>query len=79
MHTDEPMDVLRERILRVLPTLSAREQEVLRLRFGLAGDPPQTLEAVGRVFGVTRERIRQIEAKALRKVWEGGPVGPESA
>ena len=49
-------------------SLSDREAKVLKMRFGLAGYKPMTLEEVGREFGVTRERIRQIEAKALRKL-----------
>ena len=52
----------------VLHTLSDREARVLQLRFGLEDDRSRTLEEVGREFGVTRERIRQIEAKALRKL-----------
>ena len=52
----------------VLATLSDREARVLKLRFGLEGNKQMTLEEVGKVFGVTRERIRQIEAKALRKL-----------
>jgi len=60
--------LLREKIGDVLETLTAREQEVLRLRFGLEDGYPRTLEEVGRQFNVTRERIRQIEAKALRKM-----------
>ncbi len=52
----------------VLTTLSAREQRVLELRFGLDGDRPRTLDEVGREFRVTRERVRQIEAKALSKL-----------
>jgi len=52
----------------VLETLSPRENKVLRLRFGLDGNKPQDLETVGRQFGVTRERIRQLEAKAIRKL-----------
>jgi len=60
--------LLREKIGDVLETLTAREQEVLTLRFGLADGYPRTLEEVGKQFKVTRERIRQIEAKALRKM-----------
>ena len=55
-------------LLDVLETLSPREKEVMVLRFGLEDDQPKTLEEIGSVFGVTRERIRQIEAKALRKL-----------
>ena len=58
----------KERVMEVLLTLTPREQEVLRLRYGLNGENPHTLEEVGRRFKVTRERIRQIEAKALRKM-----------
>ena len=61
-------ELLKEQIIDVLHTLSPREQKVLELRFGLADNQPRTLEEVGKVFGVTRERIRQIEAKALRKL-----------
>jgi RNA polymerase primary sigma factor len=60
--------LLREKIGDVLETLTEREQEVLTLRFGLSDGYPRTLEEVGRQFNVTRERIRQIEAKALRKM-----------
>jgi len=60
--------LLREKIGDVLETLTTREQEVLGLRFGLDDGYPRTLEEVGRKFNVTRERIRQIEAKALRKM-----------
>jgi RNA polymerase primary sigma factor len=60
--------LLRENIEEVLSGLSDRESKVLEMRFGLRGAKPMTLEEVGREFGVTRERIRQIEAKALRKL-----------
>lgn len=60
--------MLREQLFEVLQMLSQREQEVLKLRFGLVDGRPRTLEEVGREFKVTRERIRQIEAKALRKL-----------
>lgn len=61
-------ELLKGHINDVLHTLSEREQKVLELRFGLRDNKPRTLEEVGKVFGVTRERIRQIEAKALRKL-----------
>jgi RNA polymerase primary sigma factor len=54
--------------MEVLGALSDREARVLKMRFGLDGKRPMTLEEVGAEFGVTRERIRQIEAKALRKL-----------
>lgn len=60
--------MLKEQLLEVLDTLTPREQQVLRLRFGLDDGRTRTLEEVGNVFDVTRERIRQIEAKALRKL-----------
>jgi RNA polymerase, sigma 70 subunit, RpoD len=59
---------LRLQLDEVLSTLSEREEQVLRYRFGLEDDTEHTLEQVGKRFGVTRERIRQIEAKALRKL-----------
>ncbi|MGL5327658.1 MAG: sigma-70 family RNA polymerase sigma factor [Peptostreptococcaceae bacterium] len=59
---------LREKIEELLVGLSEQEQRVLRMRFGLDDDTPKTLEEIGKVFGVTRERIRQIEAKAIRKL-----------
>lgn len=61
-------ELLREQLEEVLETLTSREEKVLRLRFGLDDGHSRTLEEVGQVFGVTRERIRQIEAKALRKL-----------
>ncbi len=60
--------LLKEQLMDVLNTLTPREEKVLRLRFGLEDGRPRTLEEVGGVFDVTRERIRQIEAKALRKL-----------
>lgn len=60
--------LLREQLEKVMDTLSEREQKVLALRFGLEDGKPHTLEEIGREFQVTRERIRQIEAKALRKL-----------
>ena len=68
-----PMDaaaftLLREQLKEVMSSLTEREQKVLRLRFGLDDGRSRTLEEVGKEFDVTRERIRQIEAKALRKL-----------
>ena len=60
--------MLKENVDEVLNALSDREAKVLKMRFGLNGSRPMTLEEVGQKFGVTRERIRQIEAKALRKL-----------
>ena len=70
-----------EELRAVLATLSKREQRVLELRFGLVGDRPQTLEEVGHEFKLTRERIRQIEAKALSKLRHPAvpPEGSEAA
>jgi RNA polymerase primary sigma factor len=66
---EEVEDVVqRERIAEVLDTLTHRERCIIKLRFGLTGQHPQTLEEVGQQFGVTRERIRQIEAKTLAKL-----------
>lgn len=72
-NTPAPQDaasymMLREQLLEVLHTLTPREESVLKLRFGLEDGRPRTLEEVGKVFKITRERIRQIEAKALRKL-----------
>ena len=72
-NTPSPVDAASKQLLKdhldeVLDTLSDREARVLKLRFGLEGNKQMTLEEVGKVFGVTRERIRQIEAKALRKL-----------
>ncbi len=61
-------DLLREQLMAVIETLTPREQKVIRLRHGLDDNHPRTLEEVGKEFNVTRERIRQIEAKALRKL-----------
>jgi RNA polymerase primary sigma factor len=60
--------MLKEQLVEVLDTLTDREQKVLKLRFGLEDGRARTLEEVGKQFDVTRERIRQIEAKALRKL-----------
>jgi len=60
--------VLRERAAQLLSGLTPREERILRMRFGIGTDRDHTLEAVGQQFNVTRERIRQIEAKALSKL-----------
>ncbi len=61
-------NLLKEQLMAIIDTLTPREQKVIRLRYGLDDSHPRTLEEVGREFNVTRERIRQIEAKALRKL-----------
>ncbi|MEG1804816.1 MAG: RNA polymerase sigma factor RpoD [Clostridia bacterium] len=72
-HASDPSEALNSNVLReefneVLASLTPREEKVIRLRYGLDDGKPKTLEEVGRAFNVTRERIRQIEAKALRKL-----------
>ena len=72
-HAQSPNDaanntMLKEQLNEVLSTLTPREADVLRMRYGLDNEPPKTLEDVGKAFNVTRERIRQIEAKELRKL-----------
>ena len=62
------LNLRREDIDRALESLPDRERKVIELRFGLKGEQPRTLEEVGREFGVTRERIRQIESKTLAKL-----------
>jgi RNA polymerase primary sigma factor len=66
--------VMKADILSVLDTLSPREKEILALRFGLGDQQPHTLEEVGRMVGLTRERVRQLEARALRKLRAPGPA-----
>ncbi len=68
LYTKVTRELLKDSLQEVLETLSPRERKVLVMRFGLDGSKPKTLEEVGREFDVTRERIRQIEAKALRKL-----------
>ena len=70
---DSPEDsaanqILKEQLSEIIATLTDREQKIIRLRFGIGGGRPHTLEEVGAEFSVTRERIRQIEAKALSKL-----------
>ena len=66
--------VLREHVLAIINDLTPREQKILRMRFGLDDGITHTLEEVGREFGVTRERIRQIEAKAIERMRSHGFV-----
>jgi RNA polymerase primary sigma factor len=70
---DNPSDtatqeMLRQRIEQVLKTLTYREREIIKLRYGIGDGYTYTLEEVGRIFKVTRERVRQVEAKAIRKL-----------
>ena len=67
--------MLKSRIADVLQTLDYREREILRLRYGLADGYTYTLQEIGRIFSVTRERVRQIEAEAIRKLQNPGPSG----
>ena len=69
-HPDDiaEQSMVREQLMQVLSTLTPREEKVIRMRYGLDDNRQRTLEEVGQAFGVTRERIRQIEAKALRKL-----------
>jgi len=67
---DAARNLLKERLQEILVDLTPREQKILALRFGLEDGITHTLEEVGNEFGVTRERIRQIEAKALEKIRE---------
>ena len=60
--------LLKQELDDVLTTLTEREEEVLRYRYGLSGDKVKTLEEIGTLFGVTRERVRQIESKAIKKL-----------
>jgi RNA polymerase primary sigma factor len=63
---------MRGRLRTIIADLQPREQKILKLRFGLEDGIPRTLEQVGKEFGVTRERIRQIEAKALERIRQHG-------
>ena len=67
------MDMLKSRIADVLQMLDYREREIIRLRYGLTDGYTYTLQEIGRIFSVTRERVRQIEAEALRKLQHPGP------
>jgi RNA polymerase primary sigma factor len=62
------MEMLKQRLNDVMNDLSYREREIIRLRYGLADGYTYTLEEVGKIFSVTRERVRQIESKAVRKL-----------
>ena len=66
---------LREKVEGTLKVLSEREEEIIRLRFGIGRDMPYTLEEIGRVMGLSRERVRQIEATALKKIQQAEEKG----
>jgi RNA polymerase primary sigma factor len=66
---------LKDVVLEAISGLTPREERILRMRFGIGGMDEHTLEEVGQIFGVTRERIRQIEARALMKLREQSPAG----
>ena len=65
--------MLKDKIEQVLKTLTYREREIIKLRYGIGDGYTYTLEEVGRIFKVTRERVRQVEAKAIRKLQHPGP------
>ena len=62
------MSSLHDDVMQSLSELSDREKQIIMLRFGINGDGPMTLEEIGNIFNITRERVRQIETKALRKL-----------
>ncbi|MFQ6049028.1 MAG: sigma-70 family RNA polymerase sigma factor, partial [Phycisphaerae bacterium] len=66
--TSASQEMLKDRIEQVLKTLTYREREIIKLRYGIGDGYTYTLEEVGRIFKVTRERVRQVEAKAIRKL-----------
>jgi RNA polymerase primary sigma factor len=66
--SEAALNMLKKRVEEVLLTLKPREEYILRLRYGIGDGQPRTLEELGAIFGVTRERIRQIESNALRKL-----------
>jgi RNA polymerase sigma factor (sigma-70 family) len=67
-YSDMEKNKVTEQILEILHTLTPREEEVIRMRFGIGADRDHTLEEVGKRMSITRERVRQIEAKAMRKL-----------
>src|SRR5204862_8219394 len=67
-HEAAEVTMRKETLKKIVHTLSRRQRQVLEIRFGLDGQPPRTLDEVGRTFDVTRERIRQIENQSLRKL-----------